>query len=131
MTPRELLQDVARAVTAAGLRAVVDRAPDAWRAAVNADPSVPYAVVTLVVPLAPGLRGDGRTIAEEATVQVSTWETRAAEDPLLLASVRDALDGVRLAGHSYTGTVVETFRLPDPAADLIQHAVDVRYSARR
>lgn len=130
MTPRELLRNVAVAVTPA-VRAVVDRAPETWRNAVWADPSVPYATVTLPVPLAPELRGDGATLADGATVQVSTWETREAEDEAVVAAVVAALDGVRLPGHSYRGTVVEVVRLPDQEADLIQHAVDVRYALSR
>ena len=125
--PIDLLSAVAVQVEAAsGIRAVADRAPVAWR-----EDGAPFVTVIQPTPFSPALTGAGSVLTDTTTVQVSLWEDRAVEDPTRVDDLVAALDGVRLPGDGVAGRVVGVLRLPDPEADVIQSAIDVRYHRRR
>jgi hypothetical protein len=119
----DLLESVARAVGAAGIRAVAYRAPLSWR---DHSDVGPYVVVTHVSPWAPSVRGDDRTLWAVTSVQASLWVPAGFDAGPLLTALEGALDGVRL-DVGVVGRNLEMLEVPEPDSTDRHYAATVSY----
>ena len=82
----------------------------------------PYALVRDHLTENPALKGDRRAMAWRRTIQVSLFQTQADEDPDLLDSVLDVLDGATIVGAMHLAVTGST-RVPDPDPGVVHHAI--------
>jgi hypothetical protein len=82
----------------------------------------PYALVIDHINEGVAIRGDRRAMAWRRTVQVSVFQRTATEDPALLDSVLNALDGATVPGAWHL-RVDSSTRAADPDPKVVHHAV--------
>ncbi len=84
--------------------------------------TIPYALVMDHLTENPVLRGDRRAMAWRRVVQVSVFQWMATEDPTLIESVQNVLDGATIAGTWHL-RVDSSTRAADPNPKVVHHAV--------
>lgn len=84
----------------------------------------PYVTLIDAISIAPVLEGDGGAMRQlERLVQADLWQRDGEEDDAVLASLYEALHGVKVAGTNIALRVRDIQRFHEPETRIVHHAL--------